>query len=589
MQEKSKAGADRTLVVLAGDFLGPSLLSSLDKGAGIVDILNRVGITHVCFGNHECDVPLQSLKKRISKQSKFTWVNSNMRELDEKLGVTTPEYDIVTLTNDDTEEIKRIAILGLLSNQESLYRPGAYGNAKIHPIIETTERLHTQLRDEVDFILPLTHQAMEDDRNFANHFGGTVFPIILGGHDHNEFDETVNGARIIKTGMDAHTTSIVDIQWGSENEGQPKISVESVSTTSYTPDPHIKSQVEGHWRIIEELEKAKLFWVHHWTEGEEFSTKNNRLGPTRGSTALTTMLRMGLQAQCCILNAGSIRGNSTYPPHTFFTWSDLKTEIPFTTALITLWVPGSVLEATIRHSRRYSLQNPPVANGCFLHTCNNIEYNNETQKIERIMGAPMNPHQLYLTGLDVQFLTGIDNHEPLLEWVADHRINWNKETGVPAKMVVVELFSALLWLHLGSFDELDSDGDGLLRREEVQVSVSRHFGDSSIADLVVDNVFAIADIDGNGSISPLEMMIVHLVATDLLTPPHSIGSGDDQLREAMKNTVAHVLNEDDPDSERVFRMVDRIKEKLYIGDDGFLKRTEHEKTLGKLRRRSLLL
>ena len=43
---------DKTLVVLSGDFLGPSLLSSLDKGRSMVDIMMSCGITHVCFGNH---------------------------------------------------------------------------------------------------------------------------------------------------------------------------------------------------------------------------------------------------------------------------------------------------------------------------------------------------------------------------------------------------------------------------------------------------------------------------------------------------------------------------------------------------------
>jgi hypothetical protein len=47
-----REGPDKTLVVLAGDFLGPSLLSSLDGGRGMVDTMNACGITHVCFGNH---------------------------------------------------------------------------------------------------------------------------------------------------------------------------------------------------------------------------------------------------------------------------------------------------------------------------------------------------------------------------------------------------------------------------------------------------------------------------------------------------------------------------------------------------------
>lgn len=528
---------------------------------------------------------MESLKKRISEQSKFLWVNSNMRDLDVKLGVKTPEYDIITLKNAN-DETKRIAVLGLLTNQEGLYRPGVFENAVIDPIIETTERLEEKLRDEVDFILPLTHQSMDDDRIFAEHFGGSKFPIIVGGHDHNVFDEVVNGARILKTGYDAQNTNIIDIKWTAGNESDPTISVKMVPTTSFPADPYLKAKVHGHWQIIEELEKAKLFGVHDWADGEEFSTKNNRLGPTQGSTALVTMLRMGLQAQCCILNAGSIRGNGTYPPNTFFTWSDMKAELPFPTSMITIWVPGSVLEATIRQSRRYSRADPPTAHGCFLHTCNNIEYNNETQTIDKILGAPMQSHQLYLTGIDVQFLIGIDNHEPLLEWVSANHVPWDKEAGLPAKVILVELFSALLWLQLGSFEDLDLDGDGLLTREEVKASVSKLFGDPTIADLVVDNVFAIADFDGNGVISPLEMIITSLVATDLVSP-HCLD--DERLLKAIEDTVANVLNEEDSSSVRVTKMVKRIKDKIYVDKGGVLKRTEHEKTLGKLRRRSLLL
>ena len=45
-------GPDKTLIVLSGDFLSPSLLSSLDKGRGMVDTMMACGVTHVCFGNH---------------------------------------------------------------------------------------------------------------------------------------------------------------------------------------------------------------------------------------------------------------------------------------------------------------------------------------------------------------------------------------------------------------------------------------------------------------------------------------------------------------------------------------------------------
>lgn len=49
---RAHSPADRTLVTLAGDFIGPSMLSSLDKGRSMIECLNAIGVTHVIFGNH---------------------------------------------------------------------------------------------------------------------------------------------------------------------------------------------------------------------------------------------------------------------------------------------------------------------------------------------------------------------------------------------------------------------------------------------------------------------------------------------------------------------------------------------------------
>ena len=77
------------ITTLAGDFLGPSLLSSLDHGVSMVDMMNRVPVDAVCFGNHESDVPYEALKTRIG-EFKGKWINSNMPAFEPKL----PEYDV---------------------------------------------------------------------------------------------------------------------------------------------------------------------------------------------------------------------------------------------------------------------------------------------------------------------------------------------------------------------------------------------------------------------------------------------------------------------------------------------------------------
>jgi 2',3'-cyclic-nucleotide 2'-phosphodiesterase (5'-nucleotidase family) len=68
---------NKPIVILAGDFLSPSLLSSIDKGNGIVDCMNEAGVDFVCLGNHESDINIDFLYQRI-KQSKFEWINSNI-------------------------------------------------------------------------------------------------------------------------------------------------------------------------------------------------------------------------------------------------------------------------------------------------------------------------------------------------------------------------------------------------------------------------------------------------------------------------------------------------------------------------------
>src|SRR5262249_37031074 len=51
--ERERAAHTNTLTVLGGDFLSPSVMSGITKGAQMVDVLNAMGVDMVVFGNHE--------------------------------------------------------------------------------------------------------------------------------------------------------------------------------------------------------------------------------------------------------------------------------------------------------------------------------------------------------------------------------------------------------------------------------------------------------------------------------------------------------------------------------------------------------
>src|SRR4051812_32120178 len=71
------------LMMLAGDFLSPSVASSVFKGEQMVATLNAAGLDYATVGNHEFDFGIDVLKQRIA-ESKFTWVVSNV--VDAKTG-----------------------------------------------------------------------------------------------------------------------------------------------------------------------------------------------------------------------------------------------------------------------------------------------------------------------------------------------------------------------------------------------------------------------------------------------------------------------------------------------------------------------
>jgi 2',3'-cyclic-nucleotide 2'-phosphodiesterase (5'-nucleotidase family) len=582
--QEHQNGPDKILVVCAGDFLAPSLLSSLDKGAGMVDCLEAVGVTHVCLGNHETDVGDDALKDRI-RSSKFKWINTNVPSLNDALAVNTIPHDIIEVSN-GRGMTKKVGILGLLTHDPSLYRPGAFGNALIEPILPFTEKYIAEFKSKVDVMIPMTHARITEDRSFCAHFGGEVFPVVLGGHDHELYDELQRGTRIVKAGSDAEKAAVIDLKWDGDESTTtvPTVSVQIIPTSDFAPDPIVAKRVEAHHQILQELEQSPLFSLQNWKPpcGKAFSTANNRVGPSTGSTALMTMLRMGMRAQCGIVNAGSIRANQTYDdPDAYFYWSDLKAEIPFPTGMVACYMPGRVLEATIRNSRQGARQQPPVAKGGYLHACNNIHYNDEKECIERIGKAPFHPDQAYLTTLPLKFFSGIDNHEPLLTWAKETGVEVTLDAAIPAKIVLVQIFSALIWMHLGSFEEIDSDNDGVLSRAEVKARAAQIYG-PQVADLVVDNIMSVADMNGDGFISPLEMMIVQFVATDIFDHVCT----KDELK-AMKDVAAKVLGKD-PSHDDVKIMVEKIRDTMDTSKDGKISREEVMEALGGLERAELL-
>ena len=108
--------ADMLLVTLAGDFVSPSLLSSLDAGRGMVECMNALGVTHVTFGNHEDDISTDELRKRVRELS-ATWLATNVRDFDPPL----PASDVIEVARAGGRTV-RVGLVGVVMDDPTVYR-----------------------------------------------------------------------------------------------------------------------------------------------------------------------------------------------------------------------------------------------------------------------------------------------------------------------------------------------------------------------------------------------------------------------------------------------------------------------------------
>ena len=183
------------ITTFGGDFLAPSLLSSIDHGRAMVTALNSLPVDILCFGNHESDVPFEALLQRI-EEFQGVWLNSNMTSLADDLPTTAalrcPPNHVVRLPGDAGRSVAFIGLLQGGGKDASLYREGAFNGhaARITPVLDAAAAAAAAAAASADTggasadcVVPLTHQVLADDEALAAM--GLGFPCILGGHDHD--------------------------------------------------------------------------------------------------------------------------------------------------------------------------------------------------------------------------------------------------------------------------------------------------------------------------------------------------------------------------------------------------------------------
>lgn len=402
--KKQLAAAGKTVVLtLAGDFLSPSVASTVFKGKQMVDSLNAAGLDVATLGNHEFDFGPDVMLERM-REAKWTWVVSNVT--DEKthqpVAGASP-YLIRTYGN------LKVGYLGLLLRGDEI-SPDRRQGIRIEDPFNAAKRLVPILkRQGADTIVALTHLDYADDRRLAEQF--PQIDLIIGGHDHFPILSMVNRTLITKAGSDARFVARIDLA-----RSKPKTGVERhhefIPVGPSLPEDPETARIANAYeqRLSAELDRpVAVTKVDLDAVEERIRSHESNLG-----NLMADAMRADVKADVTILNSGSVRGNRVYPAGTL-TRRDLVAMHPFGGVTAKVEMTGALLLEALNHG----VGRLPEAVGRFPQVSGlTMRVNTAApagQRVEdvRVNGQPLDPARTYTVAVTDFILKGGDGYTML--------------------------------------------------------------------------------------------------------------------------------------------------------------------------------
>lgn len=342
-----------TFLIMAGDFLSPSVFNSIRyqgkrvRGKQMVEAMNAAGMDFVTFGNHEFDITENELQERIN-ESGFTWIASNtLHKIKDSVlpfsrtgAVNAPFPETFILNVSDADGTKaRVGFIGLtLPFNKASYV--TYTDPLTKAVL-----LYNQLKDSVDAVVAITHQLMEDDIRLAEALPGLA--AILGGHEHDMRNVKVGNVYITKAHANAKSAFVVRLQVNKNTRtNNVFVRLQQLDTT-VALDPNTNVVVDK-WMTVAANYYDSMGFATNKVVLQSGSPLDGRESEIRKQpTNLTRLIVKAMEAaapkaELVILNSGSIRVDDILPMP--LTQYDILRSLPYGGGMIEVDMKGSLLK-----------------------------------------------------------------------------------------------------------------------------------------------------------------------------------------------------------------------------------------------------
>ena len=298
-----RASSRHVLVTHGGDAISPSLLSSFDKGAHMIDLLNEVGVDVMALGNHEFDFTPAVTVARIA-EAEFPILSNNAVEPDGTLldGVT--EHLLLEVDR------YQVGVFGLTTAMTP--EISSPGTVTFRPAAEVAAEKSAMLRGSgADLVIAVAHTGHEEDAEVMRRGG---VDLLLSGHDHDMRIDVGRTSTFVESGSQAEFVTVVEIAMDTvEGRRGPRFVWEPgfrvVNTRSVTPDPDVKAAVD---RYLDLLSKELDIKIGATTVELDSRRAVVRTGEAAIGNLIADAMRAATGADIALTNGGGIRGDKVY-------------------------------------------------------------------------------------------------------------------------------------------------------------------------------------------------------------------------------------------------------------------------------------
>ena len=246
-------------VLHGGDFLYPSLESSLWNGLQMVDAMNfidAIAPMYVVAGNHEFDRRTPNFLVEAVRNSQFEWIGDNYRFATGDEAVDSAVASAFTLQHGD----KTIGVFSLTLHADDGGNERDYVRVDKNFIASATATIEHFEKIGVDAIIGLTHLKLSQDLRVAElRAQHPKFVFIVGGHDHEPEYSPLNdsNAALFKGASNARVIWTIDLDF--DETGAPQ-----VAATKRQLDESVA--VDADYRVLEDKWRAALLQVFPFLE-----------------------------------------------------------------------------------------------------------------------------------------------------------------------------------------------------------------------------------------------------------------------------------------------------------------------------------